>query len=83
MNALIALALAAAQQTALPNSVSVSRTGEDWSSVTITLGFDAEAGDSARFTSGGLRAHLPHRLVRSPPNMKHQHNLPRPTDNRQ
>ncbi len=46
MNALIALALAAAQQTALPNSVSVSRTGEDWSTVTLTLGFDAEAGDS-------------------------------------
>ncbi|WP_306016818.1 hypothetical protein [Oceanicaulis sp. MMSF_3324] len=46
MNALIALALAATQQTAVPSTVSVSPTGEDWSTVTLTLGFDAEAGDS-------------------------------------
>lgn len=46
MNALIALALAATQHTALPNTVSVTQTGEDWRTVTIAVGFDAEAGDS-------------------------------------
>lgn len=46
MNALIALALAATQQTAVPNTLSVSQTGEDWSTITLTLGFDAAAGDS-------------------------------------
>lgn len=50
MNALIALALAATQQTALPNTLSVSPTGADWSTITITLGFDAEAGDSLALT---------------------------------
>jgi hypothetical protein len=46
MNALIALALAATQQTASPNALSIAQAEDDWSAVTITLSFEAEAGDA-------------------------------------
>jgi predicted metalloprotease with PDZ domain len=46
MNAVMLLALTAAQQTALPREVSITKAHEDWSTVTITLDFQTEAGDA-------------------------------------
>lgn len=45
MHALIALALGATQLTAPPQEVALSKTGDDWSSVTVTMRFDVSAGD--------------------------------------
>lgn len=50
MTILIALTLAATQQTASPNALSIAQAEDDWSAVTITLSFEAEAGDGLSLT---------------------------------